>query len=1021
MSERVIDEGGVLVAVTARLDRPVSALELCGELPCWQQPIAMQRTGSAWQAHVRARPGVYEIKLREPSGTWSVDPEWRTVARDGEHNGVLVIGGSDEPVLHAPASPWLRVLDDGRIAVRAALRHGHRDRLALHVDDGAGMRTCPMRETGRDGSHRWFEIELAGAGRTLEYAFVLADGRVIASSTGAFRIDPHDLVPHVPPWWRDAVVYTIFVDRFRRGGSAGGWRDPQAWAREHRAGGDLAGVREALPYLADLGVTALHLTPVCVAPSVHRYDAIEPTSIDPELGGDVAFARLVDEAHARGLRILVDVATTHVDRDFAPFRDVRAHGPASRYWHWFRGHRWPFIDGPDPGYDHYQKGQWREPLLALDEPEVRDLIVSWFDTWARRGVDGMRVDAAADLPLPLLARVRSAVRAVRPDAIVFGEVVPSCLDRFAPHVLDAATDFAHREAMLGWLGGESATRWASAAAALRRRGAATEVALGFAGTHDQPRIATVTGDAALARLGLVAIALGARIPLLYYGDEVGLVATAVREFEDSWPDRQPMPWQEAAWDHATLDAVRAALALRRDHTLLRRGDEELRAIDDDTVLIRRHRLGDAIDIVIHRGTSPQTVELPPGAARVLFALGDVELAGAQLRLGARALAVIDRREVLDHDLVAHNATIAAEAFAGGRAECPAYPTRLYVTVTEACNLRCAHCITDAPARTRSGRARTLQPWLLDALDEAFAHADYVAFTHGGESLAAPIFPHVLGRLARARGRSPGRADVHLASNGMLLDADRVAMLIDRGVTSVMVSLDGAMPATNDRIRVLGRFERVVANIAAAVDARSRRGADLRIGISTVVGASNVRELPALGRLCLDLGVDWLKLEETYPATSFARVDLLAADDPAVLAAMSALRDVVAGYSLVLVEHIAPPTECTCSGDAAARAFRTADDFANRATFRPCRAAWEQAAIDPDGTVHVVDYAGSRLGSLLDAPMLALWNAPAALAARDRALAASSVVRRRVCIAHDPLITKIPHLATSLRHEPQHRR
>src|SRR5690606_38505533 len=121
-------------------------------------------------------------------------------------------------------------------------------------------------------------------------------------------------------------------------------------------------------------------------------------------------------------------------------------------------------------YEHYQKGQWREPLLALDEPEVQDEIVSWFVAWARRGVDGVRVDAAADLPPPLLARVRRAVRAANPNAVVFGEVVPACIDRFAPHVLDAATDFAHREALLGWLGGAPASGLASAATARRWRG-----------------------------------------------------------------------------------------------------------------------------------------------------------------------------------------------------------------------------------------------------------------------------------------------------------------------------------------------------------------------------------------------------------------------------------------------------------------------------------------------------------------------------------------------------------------------
>jgi MoaA/NifB/PqqE/SkfB family radical SAM enzyme len=159
-----------------------------------------------------------------------------------------------------------------------------------------------------------------------------------------------------------------------------------------------------------------------------------------------------------------------------------------------------------------------------------------------------------------------------------------------------------------------------------------------------------------------------------------------------------------------------------------------------------------------------------------------------------------------------------------------------------------------------------------------------------------------------------------------------------------------------------------------------------IGISTVVGATNVMELPALGRLAREVGVDWLKIEETYPATPFARLDVLPLTAPALSDAMAALRDVLAGSPLVLVDHIAPPTACVCTGDPRALAFRVADDFANRATFRPCRTAWEQAAIDADGTVHAIDYAGPTLGNLLDAPMLALWNAPPVIALRGSAMA-----------------------------------
>ena len=100
------------------------------------------------------------------------------------------------------------------------------------------------------------------------------------------------------------------------------WREPAAWSRDVRAGGDLDGITAALPYLADLGITALHLTPICESHSPHRYDAIDPVAIAPELGGEAAFARLIEAAHARAMRVIVDVAATHVHRDFAPFQDV---------------------------------------------------------------------------------------------------------------------------------------------------------------------------------------------------------------------------------------------------------------------------------------------------------------------------------------------------------------------------------------------------------------------------------------------------------------------------------------------------------------------------------------------------------------------------------------------------------------------------------------------------------------------------------------------------------------------------
>ena len=306
-------------------------------------------------------------------------------------------------------------------------------------------------------------------------------------------------------------------------------------------------------------------------------------------------------------------------------------------------------------------------------------------------------------------------------------------------------------------------------------------------------------------------------------------------------------------------------------------------------------------------------------------------------------------------------------------------------------LQCAFCCSFVRCSRRidniGSKVAFPAAWTEGLTNESGLPTFFIVNSQLPSEFSSPMFGEVLRAIHVARGARRGRLDIHLASNGMLLDADRVRALVELGVTSVMVSLDGATPATNDKIRVLGDLHRVLDHLAGAIAWRERERVDLRLGISTVVGRHNVGELAALGRTCAALGLDWLKLEETYPINGFSRADFLAPDSVEVLTAMASLKESVAGSDLVLVDHLAPPAGCVCSGDAAALAFRAADDFANRFDYRPCRATWEQAAIDPDGNLHLVDYAGPILGNLLDTPILDLWNTPAATSARAAALAA----------------------------------
>ncbi len=154
-------------------------------------------------------------------------------------------------------------------------------------------------------------------------------------TTFAYHVEPTG--PALPAWVRDAVIYHILLDRFRIGGAAqfATDADPQGIH-----GGTLRGVRDALPYLADLGVTCLWLSPLCASPSYHRYDATDYNAVDPILGSKDALRALTDAAHDRHMRVLMDFAPSHCSWEHSAFRAAQQ-DPAADTADWFTFEQWP--------------------------------------------------------------------------------------------------------------------------------------------------------------------------------------------------------------------------------------------------------------------------------------------------------------------------------------------------------------------------------------------------------------------------------------------------------------------------------------------------------------------------------------------------------------------------------------------------------------------------------------------------------------------------------------------------------
>jgi alpha-glucosidase len=188
------------------------------------------------------------------------------------------------------------------------------------------------------------------------------------------------------PWWRNAVVYEIYIRSFADSDGDGL--------------GDLEGVRSRLPYLASLGVDALWLTPFYPSPDAdHGYDVADYTDVDRRFGSLAGFDALVTDAHDQGLRIVIDLVPNHTSIEHPWFREH------PEYYVWTdEPNNWLSVFG-GPAWTHdEERGRFylhlfarEQPDLDWHNPDVRREFESIYRFWLDRGVDGIRVDVAHGL------------------------------------------------------------------------------------------------------------------------------------------------------------------------------------------------------------------------------------------------------------------------------------------------------------------------------------------------------------------------------------------------------------------------------------------------------------------------------------------------------------------------------------------------------------------------------------------------------------------------------------------------
>lgn len=371
-------------------------------------------------------------------------------------------------------------------------------------------------------------------------------------------------------WTQEAVVYQVFVDRFYPG-KGKRWLKPGTPVGFY--GGRLAGVTEKLDYIATLGANVLWLSPIFPSPSHHGYDATDYFEIEPRLGTKQDLEQLLQEAHQRGMRVLLDFVPNHWSWLHPTFQQA-LRDAKSPYMDWYLFSHWP---------DQYETffGVRELPQINLLNPGARQHMLEAANHWLKMGVDGYRVDYAVGPTPDFWADFRRVCRAANPECWTFGEVVepPDSQINFEGS-LDGCLDFNLLEALRQAFafGRWDAEQFASFLTRHEAFFPPTFSRPTFLDNHDMNRFLwAVENDKRRLRLAALCQFTISGQPVIYYGTEIGLSQERdVRQDGNGLPEesRLPMLWGKQQ-DAVLLDFYRRLIQLRLREPALRHGGSRI--------------------------------------------------------------------------------------------------------------------------------------------------------------------------------------------------------------------------------------------------------------------------------------------------------------------------------------------------------------------------------------------------------------------------------------------------------------
>ena len=530
-------------------------------------------------------------------------------------------------IFHDMDKRFCYAIEKDLFVIRVQVKKDDMKEIILHYEDKYipmeredTRKTIVMKKVATSQFHDYYEAQVRMHLICLRYFFEFTDMQGERVYYGNYEFDKESITNRdrmfdcpqnlreeemfeVPDWAANKVVYQIFPSRF----AASQPVDKKLWYKApitpmDDLHGDFRGIIDHLDHIQDLGIDVIYMTPSFKSNSCHKYDTIDYYEIDPSFGTKEELKELVQKAHDRGMKVVMDAVFNHTGKEFFAFKDILEKGEKSKYLDWY------YID------ELPLKGKWGEipnflcfgyyggmPKLNLKNPEVEKYITDIACYWIREcDIDGWRLDVGDEISHFFWKRFRRAIKAVKKDMLIIGEIWHYAGDFLEGDEWDTVMNYPFYLNLIDLLADEkiSVSQFVQNLGYLKGRlhKKCYPLMWNLIDSHDTARFLHLCKDNKKKQhLAAAFQLLLPGMPMIYYGDEYAMPGA-------NDPDcRRGMYWDEEYQDKEMFEWYKRLLQVRKAHTCIVEGElaESITRDEDETIVLIRKNGEETIALIFN--------------------------------------------------------------------------------------------------------------------------------------------------------------------------------------------------------------------------------------------------------------------------------------------------------------------------------------------------------------------------------------------------------------------------------------